>query len=128
MVHGESGFRDLEALTVEALCRQRQIVVAWGGGVVLRPDNVRFLKATGKTIWLRGTAELLAQRIDADPHSKTQRPALSGATSTLAEVQQILEQRQSVYAACSDYTVDVDSRSVEELVAKIVCWWRQADK
>src|SRR3954468_15965258 len=60
---GENSFRELEAEVLSAFGAAERIVVATGGGVVLRPENRELLRTMGRTIWLTAPAEVLWQRI-----------------------------------------------------------------
>ncbi|MFM7071932.1 MAG: shikimate kinase, partial [Planctomycetota bacterium] len=59
---GEPLFRDRESETVRALTARDGLVVSWGGGVILRPENREALR-NGLTVWLRAAPETLWRRI-----------------------------------------------------------------
>lgn len=53
LMQGESAFREIEAQVIqETICTQSGVIVATGGGAVLRDDNVRRLKRNGTLIFL----------------------------------------------------------------------------
>ena len=57
---GEEGFREKETEVVRALSRETGLVIATGGGTVLRDENVRLLKRNGRLLFLdRPVDELL---------------------------------------------------------------------
>lgn len=62
--HSESFFRDNESKALKELSLMRRLVVATGGGAVIRPINWRYMKK-GITIWLDVPLEALAGRIAA---------------------------------------------------------------
>ena len=103
---GENGFRDLESAVVQQLAATGNTVIATGGGVVLRPENMSWLKEHGKVVWLKAPAEVLWQRIAADPGSSHARPNLT-AVGGLEEIRRLLEVRNPLYAAAADITLDV---------------------
>src|SRR5947209_3837687 len=49
---GEESFRDLESMLLVELFLQKPLVVATGGGVVLRENNRRILRESERVIWL----------------------------------------------------------------------------
>ena len=51
-IEGEAGFRDREEAMLADLARRPDIVLATGGGVVLRPANRERLKANGTVVYL----------------------------------------------------------------------------
>ena len=52
-IEGEDGFRAREAQVLESLTQLEDVVLATGGGVVLRPENRARLKTRGFVIYLR---------------------------------------------------------------------------
>ncbi len=49
---GEAGFREREEQLIDALSRERGIVLATGGGVVMREANRKHLKDRGRVVYL----------------------------------------------------------------------------
>ena len=49
---GEAYFRDLEAQAIADLCRRTGLVIATGGGAILREENVRRLRQNGRLYFL----------------------------------------------------------------------------
>ena len=49
---GEGYFRDLESRVLTELCRREGIVLATGGGAVLRAQNVRALRQNGVVVYI----------------------------------------------------------------------------
>ena len=52
-VEGEEGFRERETRMLEKLTARRGVLVATGGGVVLRPENRDLLRRSGLVVYLR---------------------------------------------------------------------------
>ncbi|MDR1192925.1 MAG: hypothetical protein LBK98_01965 [Peptococcaceae bacterium] len=70
---GEAGFRRLESQIAAAAARGQKTVIATGGGVVLREENLRRLRENGLVIFLDRPPELIAEAIDSGA-----RPLLAG--------------------------------------------------
>ena len=119
---GEAGFRDREEAVLAELCRRDRIVVATGGGVVLRPANHERLRS-GTVVWLTADADTLCRRLARDPSTAERRPALAGgvAADDPAEVALLLRQREPLYRSCADVTVDTAHRTPEEIACAILC-------
>ena len=67
-IEGELRFRDRETSVIADLARLDNIVLATGGGAVIRPQNRACLSAHGTVIYLRATIDdLLARTL----HDKT---------------------------------------------------------
>lgn len=60
--HSEEGFRDAETEVLKQLSCRGRLVVATGGGIVVRPINWSYLRH-GVTVWLDVPLEALAERV-----------------------------------------------------------------
>lgn len=116
---GEPAFRTREAEAVAAAVAGVHRVISVGGGAVLRADNRSALRAAGVVIWLTAPAAELWQRMQHDPRNAATRPALT-ADGGLAEVQNLLTQREPLYAASAHHTLATSGRSIAELVTAIL--------
>lgn len=114
--HGEAGFRDLERRVVEELATFHDLVIALGGGAVLRDDNVASLLLTGVIIHLDAPAEVLVGRLTGD----TDRPLLAGGALT-DRVTETLAARHERYLEVADLVVDA-SRTPGEITEDVVAW------
>ena len=118
---GEAGFRDLESKVVTELSAYSQLVVALGGGAVLREENRKVLKASGKCVWLKATPELLWSRIEADPTTTERRPNLTS-QGGVEEVRRLLAERAPLYEQSADLTVETDGRAPFAIATTIARW------
>jgi shikimate kinase len=116
---GEAAFRDWEERIVAELTAQSNVVIALGGGAILRPQNRAAIKAGGKTAWLTAQASTLLARIEADATTAERRPNLTAAGG-LAEIEQLLAAREPLYRDCADCIVATDGRSPESIAEEIV--------
>ena len=116
---GEIGFRDRESAIVKQLAAREQLVVALGGGAILREENRQALQGRGITIWLTASAETIFERMSTDPLTGQRRPNLTN-TGGLAEVRQLLQQRDPLYQAAADFSVHTEELSPAEVASRIV--------
>ena len=49
---GDAGFRLCETAALRAVCRDAPRIVATGGGIVTRPENIDLMRAHGTVVWL----------------------------------------------------------------------------
>lgn len=117
---GEPLFRDRESETVKALTARDGLVVSWGGGVILRPENREALR-NGITVWLRAAPETLWRRIAGDPSTGERRPNLTAAGG-LVEIEQVLAVRSPLYAAAANWEIDTERVSPSEVADAIAAW------
>lgn len=61
-IEGEEGFRRRESLTLEELTREASVVLATGGGAVLRPANRAMLRERGVVVYLDVPPQILWER------------------------------------------------------------------
>ncbi|MFM2080637.1 MAG: hypothetical protein RLZZ124_271 [Cyanobacteriota bacterium] len=111
---GEQAFRDLEAAVLNQMASWHSLVVATGGGVVLRPENWGQMRQ-GVVIWLDAPEELLLERLAADP---TPRP-LMAAPDPSARLRELLAQRRPLYAQ-ADLHVVQDGGPPERVAGQIL--------
>jgi len=115
--HGVAGFRDLERQVIEELARFHDLVIAVGGGAVLRDDNVASLLLTGVLVHLRAPADVLVTRLRAEADD---RPLLAG-DDLDATVRATSALRAARYAEVADVTIDAD-RDLEVVVDEVLAW------
>jgi shikimate kinase len=114
--HGEAHFRRVEASVLEeVLSAITSGVVGGGGGIVTTDPNRRLLKdAPATVVWLRATPSSLAGRLDGD----TDRPLLDG--DAMERLNALSAERGAWYADVAEFVVDVDDRSIDDIVDEIL--------
>ncbi len=119
---GEAAFRDWEERVLRDLGARPGMIVATGGGVVLRERNRSLMKSFGFVAWLTADPEVLAGRLRADPGGLANRPALTGA-GTLGEIARVLEERTPLYREVADAIVDTSRRTPAQTAEAILDLW-----
>lgn len=95
---GESHFRAMETKTVFNSMKHPGRLIAGGGGVVTRPENVAALKKNGYVVFLDRTAEKIMAGLTDDGR----RPLLSGDPGRL---RQLSSERRDLYLAAADLSL-----------------------
>lgn len=96
-VEGEEGFRERETRMLEKLAAQQGVLVATGGGVVLRERNRDLLRRSGLVVYLRTSVAQQLKRLSRD----RSRPLIQ--TSDRQErLTRLAEQRNALYEALAD--------------------------
>ena len=122
---GESAFRDREeSVIAEILSWSVSLVLATGGGAILRSSTRGRLRQAGRVIWLTATPETILHRISSDAASQTMRPNLT-ALPMCEEIVAVLEQRTSLYAETAHESLDTESLTPEEIVETILAGGRR---
>ena len=102
---GEDYFRFCENVAVNIIGKEKECVIATGGGVVTRPENYMSLKQNGIIVFINRDADLL---------STNGRPL-----SQLHGAKALYEQRMPLYREFADIEVDGNG-TVEEVTDKII--------
>jgi shikimate kinase len=113
-VEGEAGFRDREVQVIDDLTRLSGVVVATGGGAVLRPENRRHLAERGTVIFLETPIERLLDRTRYD----RKRPLLRGGNAR-ATLERLFRERGPLYESIASYRFCGDRRSAKALAEEI---------
>ncbi|MDH4188895.1 MAG: shikimate kinase [Betaproteobacteria bacterium] len=113
-IEGEQGFRDREAQAIRQLAEEQGIVMATGGGAILRDENRRRLASSGTVVYLHARPEALYERLR---HDKS-RPLLA-TEDPLARLGELYAQRDSLYRSIADLVIDTGAQSVQMLVHRL---------
>jgi len=117
---GEQVFRDWEeSVITQILAQPSPLVLATGGGAILRASTKERLRQSGRVIWLTATPETILRRITSDATSKTMRPNLTS-LPMYEEIVTVLENRKPLYAEAAHEIIDTESRTIEEIVAEVI--------
>jgi shikimate kinase len=109
-IEGEAGFREREARVVEEFTALEGIVLATGGGVVLRAENRNRLAARGTVIYLHAPPEALYRRVRNDRN----RPLLA-AEDPLGRLRELYTVRDPLYREIADFVVETGVQSARAL-------------
>ncbi|EEC78108.1 hypothetical protein OsI_17614 [Oryza sativa Indica Group] len=114
-LHSEAFFRDNESEVLRDLSSMHRLVVATGGGAVIRPINWSYMKK-GSTIWLDVPLDALARRIAAV--GTASRPLLHQESGdpyakAYAKLTALFEQRMDSYAN-ADARVSLEHIAVKQ--------------
>ncbi len=116
--NGEDGFRDMEQSELAAcLALPQPMVVACGGGAVLRAENRALLRDRAWVCWLRATVETLGQRVRAGEN----RPLLGD--DPMADLTAISAARSGFYAETAHEIIDVDGMEAHQVANQIRRVW-----
>lgn len=107
-------FRSMEHAIMKKVCTPDQRVVATGGGVVLKAENVKLMKKSGRLIWLRAKPETIQKRMMQDSGTEAFRPALTS-TDSVAEIGVTLAERKPSYQSAMDFVLDTDDRGIDKI-------------
>lgn len=108
---GEAAFRDWETAVCRSLAGKEDLVIATGGGLVLRSENVTFLKENGVLVFLNRPVERILRST-----SMAGRPLAQAGERAFIER---FHQREPCYRSCADVEIR-DFSSIEATVSEIL--------
>ncbi|MEA3188796.1 MAG: shikimate kinase / 3-dehydroquinate synthase [Chthoniobacter sp.] len=112
---GEPLFREQERAALEALRDEDGQVIATGGGIVTRAENVQLLREIAFVVWLTADEETIFERVSRNakrPLLQTPNPRETVAT--------LLHERRPFYATAAHCTVDTTHRTHGEIANCII--------
>lgn len=112
---GEAGFRARESEVLDHLTRMDAIVLATGGGAILKPENRRWLSGRGLVVYLKTSVEQQLRRTRRGTH----RPLLQGADPE-SRLRELMAQRAPLYEEIALITVSTDQRKAQSVAQQIL--------
>ncbi len=98
---GEKYFRDLESEVIGEASAKNSVIIATGGGAVLRKENISALRLCGTLFFIDRPLECLVPT-DSRPLS-----------SDRAAIKKRYEERYDIYCAAADVRIDADCSAIE---------------
>ncbi len=105
--NGEPAFRKVESEVINDISGEDGLIIATGGGAVLKPENVKALKKNGVVIFLDRALENLIVASDRPLSSDRER------------LNKLFVERGPIYRAAADIIIDAN-RTLEEVVDSII--------
>lgn len=115
-IEGESGFRERETEILKNLCSMKNIIIATGGGVVLKLENRDLMKVSAMVIYLSSSIEQILRRTS---KSKT-RPLLERSKDRRKTISDIIEAREGFYQDVASVTINTNGKKLTEVIEEIV--------
>lgn len=112
---GEEGFRIREQNMIEELTQIDGIVLATGGGAILREANQQALRENGFVVYLQCSIDKILQRTKKD----TQRPLLN-TDDPKQRIEKLFEEREALYLSCADFKIETSTMQSKSVVQSIL--------
>jgi shikimate kinase len=110
---GEKFFRELESKVLKSISKEKNLIVATGGGIVLSEANRTLLQATGKIIYLKISVKEQILRLA----KETNRPLLKNRNKKMLEA--LNGERRPYYDELADQSIETDVFTSSEICKKI---------
>ena len=113
--YGEIRFRSEENLMVEKLAKRNGLVIATGGGTVLREENMQILRNNGIIILLEASPEDIFARVS---RKRGTRPLLRK-NLTIENIEAMLADRDPFYQQ-ADHRINTSGKDLDTIVKEIM--------
>ncbi len=122
-VEGEEGFRNREVAVIQDLSTETGVVLATGGGALMRQENRDHLTRSGYIVYLNTSVEQQYNRT----HKDKNRPLLQGDRDPKTVLSELMSVRDPIYREVADFVVDTNKKSLRLIVKSIVQALEQSD-
>lgn len=112
---GEASFRDAESAVLDELAKERRLVVATGGGAVLRESNRALMRERGQVVYLSCSPDELFRRLRSD----NQRPLLQ-VSDPRARLRELHQQRDPLYREVAHFVIECSRATVPAQLGKLM--------
>jgi len=113
---GEIAFRELEIEATKEVSREKNTVIACGGGIVLNKINIDRLRESSRIVYLTASPGVVLRRVSAE---EGQRPLLEVDNPALT-VRELLKFRQPFYERAADITINTSKLDIDAVAEQII--------
>lgn len=114
-IEGEQGFRGRETQMLKDLCEIPNIVIATGGGIVIKPENRALLKRDSFVIYLCASIKQLVKNT---AHTK-KRPLLEQSDNREQTIRDLVNAREAFYQEVADVVIDTTGKKLYVIINEI---------
>ncbi len=112
---GEAFFRELETNFLKQLKLNSKTVLATGGGIILKEENVKQLKALGTVLFLHADFNHIIKNLKED----TTRPLLMGDDKEMT-IKRLLDEREGIYLSSADVIIQTSGKTPDHIINEIL--------
>lgn len=120
---GEITFREMEINAIKDIYKEKNQVIACGGGAVLNKINIDRLKEEAVIICLTASPEILIQRAG---RAKDSRPLLN-TSNRQKTIKELLDYRQPYYERAADITIDTSDIDINQAIETVLATLEKHD-
>jgi shikimate kinase len=112
---GEEQFRERETAELRKLVGSQGVVLATGGGAILKAENRDLLRSIGRVVWLHADPDTLFERA-----TRSRKRPLLEVENPRGTFNELLESRLPIYEATADIQVNATGLSHDQTVEAIL--------
>lgn len=112
---GEITFRELEIEATKQTARQKNLVIACGGGIVLNKINIDRLREESRIVYLTASPRRILERVSIGG----ERPLLKTDDMAL-KIRELLSFRKPFYERAADIKIDTSKLDIDAVAEQII--------
>ena len=112
---GEDYFRGAETAALRSLIGRTGLVVATGGGIVTRPENLEILRDLGFVVWLKADEEVIYERV-----SRNEKRPLVKTADPRATIRDLYAKRLPLYEAAAQFCINTSTLPHRDVAEGII--------
>jgi len=113
---GETAFRELEIEVTEEVARDKNLIIACGGGIVLNAVNIERLRENARMVYLTAPPGVILKRV---ANEEGQRPLLEVDNPALT-IAEMLSFRKPFYEKAADIKIDTSKLDINAVAEEII--------
>ncbi len=113
--YGEEHFRKIETECLKEIIKMDNTIISCGGGVVVKNENVEYMKQGGKIVLLTAKPETIFERVR---YSKD-RPILNG-NMNVEFIEELMNKRKDRYLSVADIIIETDNKDASVIAKEIL--------
>lgn len=113
--YGEEYFRERETEFLKDLETDNAVIVACGGGMAMRRQNVELMKEKGTVIFLTAEPDTIYNRVK----DSTERPLLNN-NMNADYIKELMDRRTGTYNSAADCNISTDGKSPGVIAEEII--------
>ena len=113
---GETAFRELEIDVTNEVSKDKNLVIACGGGIVLNKMNIERLRKSARMVYLTASPRVILKRV---ANEEGQRPLLEVDNPTLV-TREMLRFRKPFYERAADIKIDTSELDINAVSEQII--------
>jgi len=114
-LEGEEGFRLREQNLLMDIIDQKKMVIATGGGIVLREKNRQILQKLGRVVYLRSNLKDLILRLKDD----NTRPLIQN-VDLAKKFNDLIKEREPLYMEIADFIINTNNKKINEIKKELL--------
>ena len=113
---GEDAFRELEIEVAKEVSRDKNLVIACGGGIVLNKINIDRLKNDSVIVYLTASPRVILKRTSGDREGRS----LLNVSDRISVIRELLRFRKPFYERAADIKINTSKLDIDSVIEQVI--------